>query len=151
MAVEWDDAEGTQSGVYIPRRDSNSLINVLVGGRIYPGEHHLAGFDVHESDTGVHVAYTARDGSAHVDVRASLAADLSDSVVFPDLEEASRFFEHGSVGFSATSRPPRPQQPNRFLWQAGSTGPPAVTVLLTCIAACLRIAGEAIAARLEAA
>lgn len=107
MAVEWDGPEGTRTGVYIPRRDSNSLINVLVGGRFYPGEHHRAAFDIHESDTEVHVAYTARDGSAHVDARASLAADLSDSVVFADLEEASCFFEHGSVGFSATSRPGR--------------------------------------------
>lgn len=107
IAVEWDDAEGTRTGVYIPRRDSDSLLNVLVGGRIYPGEHHRALFDVHESDTEVHVAYTAQDGSAQVDVRARLTADLSDSVIFADLAAASRFFEHGSVGFSATRNPGR--------------------------------------------
>lgn len=107
IAVEWDDAEGTRTGVYIPRRDSDSLINVLVGGRLYPGEHHRARFDVAESDTEVHVAYTAQDGSAYVDVRASVAADLLGSVVFADLEDASRFFERGSIGFSATSSPGR--------------------------------------------
>lgn len=107
IAVEWDDADGTRTGVYIPRRDSDSMINVLVGGRLYPGEHHRARFDVHESDTEVHVSYTAQDGSAHVDVRASVVADLLGSVLFPYLEDASRFFEQGSVGLSATRCPGR--------------------------------------------
>jgi hypothetical protein len=35
------------------------------------------------------------------------AADLSRSVVFANLEDASRFFERGSVGFSATRSPGR--------------------------------------------
>jgi hypothetical protein len=107
IAVEWDTDEGTQAGVYIPRRDSDSLVNVLVGGRLYPGEHHRARFDVQESDTHVNVAYSALDGSAHVEVRASLPADPLSSVLFADLEEASRFFERGSVGFSATRSPGR--------------------------------------------
>lgn len=34
IAVEWDGPEGRQTGVYIPRRDSNARINVLVGGRL---------------------------------------------------------------------------------------------------------------------
>lgn len=35
IAVEWDDERGvTRSGVYIPRRDSSSRLNELVGGRI---------------------------------------------------------------------------------------------------------------------
>lgn len=42
VAVEWDDAEGTHTRVYIPRRDSDSWVNIALGGRIYPGEHHRA-------------------------------------------------------------------------------------------------------------
>ena len=80
IAVEWDDAEGTRAGVYIPRRDSDSRINVLVGGRLYPGEHHRARFNVQETDTEVRVAYAAHDGSARVDVRARLAADRRNHV-----------------------------------------------------------------------
>jgi hypothetical protein len=33
IAVEWDGSQGTSTGVYIPRRDSGSAINVLAGGR----------------------------------------------------------------------------------------------------------------------
>jgi uncharacterized protein YqjF (DUF2071 family) len=33
VAVEWDGPEGPRTGVYIPRRDSGSIVNVLAGGR----------------------------------------------------------------------------------------------------------------------
>jgi len=49
VAVEWDAMGGRQSGVYIPRRDSNSAVTVLAGGRLFPGEHHRAYFDVRET------------------------------------------------------------------------------------------------------
>jgi hypothetical protein len=93
--------------VYIPRRDSDSLVNRLVGGRLYPGEHHAAMFHVQETSTHLHVAYAARDGSAAVDVQVRVTDALADSVVFADLAEASAFFESGAVGFSATRDPDR--------------------------------------------
>src|SRR5687767_2154390 len=43
IAVEWTTPAGEErEGVYIPRRDSDSLVNYLVGGRLFPGEHHRA-------------------------------------------------------------------------------------------------------------
>ena len=43
IAVSWTDPEGhAREGVYIPRRDTDSLMNHLAGGRIFPGEHHHA-------------------------------------------------------------------------------------------------------------
>lgn len=107
IAVEWDSPVGTQSGVYIPRRDSGSLVNVAVGGRLYPGTHHRAMFTVAESDSLVQVAFSARDGSARVNVTAHIEQRLKDSKRFRDLDEASAFFERGSVGFSATRDPQR--------------------------------------------
>lgn len=103
FAVEWDDpTNGPQSGVYIPRRDSNSRLNVILGGRAFPGEHHLATFDVSESDQSLHVAYTARDGSASVSIDATVEPDLGASALFDSLDDASRFFERGALGYSAT-------------------------------------------------
>jgi len=93
--------------VYIPRRDSNSLTNVLVGGRLFPGEHHLARFDVKEEDEQIAVAFSSRDHSASVDVRVRLTGGLNDSRLFADIESASAFFESGSVGYSATHDPGR--------------------------------------------
>src|SRR5882672_856896 len=46
IAVEWQEKGETKEGVFIPRRDTSSLINSLVGGRIFPGRHYHANFDV---------------------------------------------------------------------------------------------------------
>lgn len=40
---------GIRSVVYIPRRESNSWMNVVIGGRIYPGQHYRPTFDLTES------------------------------------------------------------------------------------------------------
>ena len=42
IAVERDDAEGRHEGVYIPRRDTGSLVNQMAGGRLFPGEYRRA-------------------------------------------------------------------------------------------------------------
>jgi hypothetical protein len=101
IAVEWDGPDGPESGVYIPRRDSSSVLNVLAGGRLFPGEHHLAAFEVRETPHDLHVAYNSRDGMTHVSVEASVADSLQGSAVFADLEQASAFFRAGSTGLSA--------------------------------------------------
>jgi hypothetical protein len=107
VAVEWDVDHGTRRGVYIPRRDSASLINVAVGGRLYPGVHHHARFVVDESEQELAVAFTSDDAAADVDVRVTVTSSLSDSVLFDDLADASTFFQQGSIGYSATRWPSR--------------------------------------------
>lgn len=107
VAVEWDTAQGPRTGVYIPRRDSSSWANVVLGGRLYPGEHHRARFTVTETDDQVDVAYTSLDGSAEVDVSVRVTERLTGSALFADTGEASAFFAAGSTGYSATSRPER--------------------------------------------
>lgn len=101
IAVEWDGPHGIDTGVYIPRRDSGSAVNVLAGGRLFPGRHHHASFDVKETPQDLHVAYTSRDGSTQVRVDASLTGRFQGSELFAGLQEASAFFRHGSHGYSA--------------------------------------------------
>jgi Uncharacterized conserved protein (COG2071) len=103
IAVEWDDPSGPRTGVYIPRRDSDSLVNSTVGGRLFPGAHHRAEFRVTESDTDLHVAFASKDATADVDVSVQITEDLSGSRLFADVAQASEFFEKGSAGFSATA------------------------------------------------
>jgi len=107
VAVEWDTEDGPATGVYIPRRDTNSLANIAVGGRLYPGEHHRARFTVEETPTRLSVAFDSHDGSTHVSVEVAVIDELSTSTLFANLAEASRFFELGSVGYSATRDPYR--------------------------------------------
>jgi hypothetical protein len=101
IAVEWDGPQGPETGVYIPRRDSGSRVNVLAGGRLFPGPHHHASFDVSETPRDLHVAYVSRDGATEVKVDASLAEHLQGSELFDGMHEASAFFRRGSAGYSA--------------------------------------------------
>src|SRR5437868_2568674 len=69
IAVLWDDEQGvTREGVFIPRRDTNSPVNYLLGGRVFPGEHHRAEFDIHETPTDLSVSMRSFDGSVAVKV-----------------------------------------------------------------------------------
>jgi hypothetical protein len=102
VAVEWDGVGGRQTGVYIPRRDSDSVVTVLAGGHFFPGEHHRASFDVRETARELHVAFRSTDRTAHVSVDIAVSQQLQGSVLFADLREASDFFQAGSAGFSAT-------------------------------------------------
>ena len=47
VAVVWDEDGSTREGVFISRRDTDSQLNVLLGGRLFPGEHHHSSFIVH--------------------------------------------------------------------------------------------------------
>lgn len=103
FAVTWSDAEGEHEGVYIPRRDSGSLLNQLAGGRVFPGEHHRARFDV--ADDGAHVVLQMRssDGSVAIDVDATTVDQFPAGSIFDSTATASAFFEPGSLGYSATA------------------------------------------------
>ena len=63
IAVLWEDEEGIpREGVFIPRRDTGSLANHLAGGRIFPGEHHLADFLVTDEGGKIEMGVKSRDG-----------------------------------------------------------------------------------------
>jgi hypothetical protein len=107
IAVEWDAEGRSHEGVYIPRRDSNSRFNTLVGGRMFPGQHEHAAFTVSESDDHFDVALRSDDECTRVAVRGRVVRSLPSGSVFRSLDEASAFFQRGSVGYSATRRPGR--------------------------------------------
>lgn len=104
IAVEWASGHDTREGVYIPRRDSSSRLNRLLGGRLFPGMHHPARFDVRESGDAYRVEMRSRDGATHVVVEGHATATLPAGSVFRSLADASAFFEGGSLGYSATGR-----------------------------------------------
>ena len=106
-AVLWDESGQVREGVYIRRRDSNSRLNALVGGRLFPGIHHHARFDVQETRDEFSVALHSDDGATRFSVSGRVAASLPHSSVFRSLEEASTFFQAGSLGYSGTRHPGR--------------------------------------------
>lgn len=103
IAVEWSDDTGRlRDGVYIPRRDTSSRLNAWAGGRLFPGIHSHARFTVYETPERFEVALRSDDGGTRLAIRATLAAALPRTSVFPSLPAASEFFEAGALGYSAT-------------------------------------------------
>ncbi|MDB4386526.1 DUF2071 domain-containing protein [bacterium] len=102
IAVEWESNGQNLNGVYVPRRDTNSILNSLAGGRIFPGIHHHATFNVLESDDHYSVTMASNDGGAKVHVAGTVVPAIAPSSVFDTLESASDFFERGSLGYSDT-------------------------------------------------
>ena len=103
IAVVWEDGGETREGVYIPRRDTASLVSHYTGGRLFPGEHHLAKFQVNDDGDRIELHMRAVDGGAQVDVVGRAASALPPASVFRNVSEASAFFEPGSLGYSATA------------------------------------------------
>lgn len=103
IAVEWEEHGEYREGVYIPRRDTSSKFNTLIGGRLFPGVHHHASFQVTEEDEAFSVHVTSDDGEIWVAVEAQIASHLPENSIFASLEEASTFFEHGALGYSVTN------------------------------------------------
>jgi len=105
IAVEWDAGDGSpRRGVYIPRRDTSSRLNALAGGRIFPGAHHHARFDVVETNDRYRVEMTSDDRESRLLVDSRRAHSLPGDSVFESLDQASEFFAAGSLGYSATAR-----------------------------------------------
>lgn len=104
IAVTWQDEKGIQQeGVFIPRRDTDSLINSLFGGHLFPGEHHRALFDVSESKDQISIKVSSVDGSVRMEISGGVTDQMPSESVFSSLEEASKFFQGGSLGYSVTS------------------------------------------------
>jgi hypothetical protein len=106
IAVIWEEGGQMLEGVFIPRRDTSSRMNTLVGGRLFPGEHHHAHFLNNEHDEYYRVQMESDDGIVSLLIEGRIAADLPKTSVFANLEQASRFFEGGSLGYSAREKRP---------------------------------------------
>jgi hypothetical protein len=100
VAVKWTEAGREARGVYIPRRDTDNLLNSLAGGRLFPGEHHRARFECEETADAYSVEMHSLDGQVEVAVRGTVADGLPPQSVFESVAAASAFFEEGSLGYS---------------------------------------------------
>ncbi|GMU83281.1 MAG: hypothetical protein AMXMBFR47_31510 [Planctomycetota bacterium] len=102
VAVCWrDSADEPHEGVFIPRRDTGSYLNHLAGGRLFPGEHHLADFDVEDDGMRVTMAIRSRDGRMRVELSGGEIDSLPSDSCFGSLADASAFFEGGCIGYSS--------------------------------------------------
>lgn len=105
IAVEWEDAEGgMQEGVFVPRRDTDSRLNAFAGGRVFPGVHHRSRFSVRDRKGKISMTIETEGIELPlVEIEAEESEGFPETSLFSSLEESSRFFEAGCIGYS-----PRP-------------------------------------------
>jgi hypothetical protein len=107
FAVTWNIDGVDGHGVYIPRRDTDSRLSVLLGGRLFPGEHHRANVAASERDGRYDIAMRSTDETNRVEVRGGAARELPHGSIFLDVDEASEFFRRDTLGYSQTRGPGR--------------------------------------------
>ncbi len=93
IAVEWDSGATRHEGLYVLRRDSDSLADLALGGRLYRGAYRRARFRVEESATTVHLVCSAADGAMDLEVAVHVSDRFRGSALFTDATQAARFFD----------------------------------------------------------
>lgn len=94
-------------GVYIPRRDTDSQLNVLLAGKLFSWPHYPAKFEVEEGSGRYAVNMTSRDGETALKVNAQLDNTFSASSMFDSLQHASSCFQSCPLGVSPSTHPKR--------------------------------------------
>lgn len=102
IAVEWDQDGQRHEGVFIPRRDTNSRFNRILGGRLFPGIFQRSTFQTREEFSRIDVRILRENGGQEVAFRGHIAEQLSPTSIFPSVAEAVGFFSLGATGYSAT-------------------------------------------------
>lgn len=102
IAVEWDQDGERREGVFIPRRDTNSPFNKMVGGRVFPGIFQSSSFMARETSSSVAVRIVRNDGHEEIAFAGHVSERLPRASIFPSLAEATGFFSLGATGYSAT-------------------------------------------------
>ena len=105
IAVEWDEDGATCEGVFIPRRDTSSSLQSLVGSRIFPCVQQHADFLVRERNDEFSLQMESRDQTAIISLQARRADEIPVTSLFSSLVEASNFFSRGAMGYSVTRKP----------------------------------------------
>ncbi len=104
IAVEWDKNGESKEGVFVPRRDTDSTLNHLAGGRLFPSEHHKATFEIIEDETEINYSMRSNDGEVKLSFTGDLTTQFPSNSIFDSLQKASNFFERGSLGYSSNTK-----------------------------------------------
>lgn len=100
FAVQWLEGGRTHDGVFIAGRDTDSVLNTMLGGRIVPGRHHRADFQVWEADHRLRIGCERRDDECSMKMVARVVDEWPAGSVFGSHAEASAFYRSGSLGWS---------------------------------------------------
>jgi hypothetical protein len=116
IAIEWKEDGEVKGGVFIPRRDTSLRLNTFVGGRLFPGKHHLAKFNVIETKKNYHIDFTSSD-KTQISIDAIESKTFDNNSIFETLKNASDFFKSGDVGYSPNGKKFDGLKLNVYNWQ----------------------------------
>jgi hypothetical protein len=102
VAIQYPTGEGIRPGVFVWRRETDQRLVELLGGRLFPGVHGHAGFQVSESDDCLGMDVTSDDGKADVHFSARVSKEWRPTPSFSSFDEVSEFFRKGDCGFSCS-------------------------------------------------
>jgi hypothetical protein len=100
VAVEWEAASGLRDGVFIPQRNTESMFNQALGGRVFPGVFSRSRFEVKENSDSVSIRIVDEEGIDQVRFAGDLAEGHEAHSLFATLDEAANFFSLGATGYS---------------------------------------------------
>lgn len=107
IAIRYPTPTGTSDGVFIWRRDTDQALVSLLGGRLFPGVHGRAAFDVTEPAGSLAMDVRTEHGQADVALRVRAADTWRPTALFPTFDAVAEFFRRGDCGFSCSLREDR--------------------------------------------
>lgn len=103
--VTYKEQEQEKHGVYIPRRDTDSMLNVWLAGKIFSWPHFPANFEVRESGVVYSVKMHGEDSNSSLRVEAEVSSAFPTDSMFDSINHASGCFEKCNVGISPSTKP----------------------------------------------
>jgi hypothetical protein len=104
IAIRYPTDEGPRDGVFIWRRETDRALVALLGGRLFPGVHGRANFDVKWEAGSLEYRISTAAGAADVALRVREVGRWPGSPIFPTFNDVRTFFERGDCGFSCGLR-----------------------------------------------
>jgi hypothetical protein len=105
ILVQWREDGRVRCGVYIPRRDTDSKLNVWLAGRIFAWPHYPAQFDTKEDGGHYVVNVSSEDHRTNWRVSVKAGGSFPSDSMFRSLEHASECFRECSIGCSPSANP----------------------------------------------
>jgi hypothetical protein len=102
IAIRYPTPSGPSDGVFIWRRDTDQALVSLLGGRLFPGVHGRATFEVMESAASLAMDMRTERGEADVTLRVRATAEWRPTPLFPTFDAVAGFFRRGDCGFSCS-------------------------------------------------
>jgi hypothetical protein len=105
ILVQWHEGGQVRCGVYIPRRDTDSKLNVWLAGKVFAWPHYPAQFETEEHNGNYFVSVQSNDHHTNVLVRAKAGGIFPSDSMFRSMEHASDCFQQCSIGYSPSMEP----------------------------------------------